>query len=252
MAIKYFPNRVYHKREGSFIDRQRALADSKTTSQHFDVAAAAVEFVVGNINAWKVNSVSLKFSNVVANRTYSLNIKSGRAVVEHMNDDLWFQGSTTNPRQLVLTPGFYDGTDLAAELKTQLDADQRFIDDGFAPFTVAYNNATGIFTVTPDAGTIKYINVNNQEVLGKRDSIAGHLFGFTTTTSSFAANVTSDLVVAGLDNVVPFFSQSGVTTQNVFNDDGQTLTEDQAIAVLIDKAGGALEVDISVTGNLIV
>jgi len=252
MAIKYFPNRLEHNRLGSNIDRTRALRNPLMSMSHSNCASVATSFIVSQDYGWMVDNITLKYSNNTASRTYALNIKNGRKVVSKMNNDLWFTGNTVAPQRIILASGFYTGTQLAAELKSKLDANTRFTDDGYTPFAVAYDNVVGTFTVTPNAGTIRYLSVNTQAVLNIRDSIAGHLFGFEATTTNSSASVTSDTVHPGLDNEIAFFSEAAATTQDVFYDDLVTMSIDQAVEVQIDQAAAALTCDIQIVSERIV
>jgi len=87
---------------------------------------------------------------------------------------------------------------LATELEAKLDANTVFAAASIT-FTVAY--ASPSFTITPSSGTIRYIDRNNTQPGNIRESIAGPLFGLTTT-STLAASVVSDTPVAGLGNSV--------------------------------------------------
>ena len=180
----------------------------------------------------------LNFSAATA-RDYGWSIINGRKVVEGLNDYLWFQTNTSLWKKITLTPGFYTGDELATELQTQLDAT-------FTPitFTVAYSETTGLFTITPSSGTLRYIDSNNAQTLPYRQSIAGHLFGLTATTA-LGATVTSDTAVFGLNNSTSLVDETASAVTEHFNDDIHILEVDQALNITSGTA--AIYVDYAVS-----
>lgn len=232
MAIIYYPNRVY-KGKVPAIDRVMAKRKPTSTIGAANVSAAALDVVVSSNEDWQVNSIGWTFSNANP-RNFSAYIMGGRQVVEHLNDSLWLQISSTLPQPIALTPGFYTGTELATELQTRLNAatlldgsTNAFNTMGIT-FTVVYVAATGLYTITPASGTVRYLNVNTAAVITIRDSIAGHLFGFNTTTA-FAASITSDTAVFGLDSEVAFVDQAANDDLTYYHNDFHIMTVDQAV-----------------------
>lgn len=243
MAIKYYPNRVF-KGKVPAIDRTMAKRQTVTTCGTQDITATSLDATISSdcASGWQIDSIGFVFSNATA-RNYSAKIKNGRKVVTDLNDYLWFQIPTTLPQKITLDSGFYNGTQLATELQTQLDANTAFVAQGVT-FTVAYDSATGLYTVTPSSGTIKYLNVNSSQTLRTRDSIAGHLFGLNADTS-FAASVTSDTVVAGLNVVTDIINETGSTVLNDLDDGTYILSIDQAL-LLGSNSGVAVTIDYAV------
>jgi hypothetical protein len=225
MAIKYYPNRIFKKVKPS-IDNILAVQDPKVVSGYQDFSVGDLDETVSSNGNWKVNVIALDFSNV-ASKTYSASVKNGRKVVVNLNDYLWFQITGSMPQQITLSTGFYTGTELAAELKIQLDANTVFTAANVT-FTVAYAPATGLYTITPSSGEVRYLDVNVMQTLRTRDSIAGHLFGYNADTS-FAASIASDTPVFALDSETNIFSEIAPTDLGRYNDDVRVLNVDQAI-----------------------
>ena len=121
----------------------------------------------------KLNSVELGFSGV--SRDYDANIVAGRKIVTHYNDYLWLQMESITPQRIILSAGFYTGTELAAELKTQLDANTAFSDASIT-FTVSYTSPS--FTITPSSGTMRYIDSFDSQPGVIRKSIAACVIWF--------------------------------------------------------------------------
>lgn len=241
MAVVYYPNRV-QKGVVPAIDREMAKRNPQIINNGQDISATAIDYRFSSSNDWQLDSVSFTFSNATA-RDYSVSVMNGRKVLTDLNDSLWFQIDATGPESITLDAGFYTGTELAAELQTQLDANSSFAAAGVT-FTVTYVSTTGLFTIAPSSGTIRYLNVNNAQVLSLRDSIAGHLFGLNADTS-FAASVVSDTSLKGLDSAAAIISQTGSTVLQHYHDDVHILTIDQAVH--IETSVAALVVDYSIS-----
>ena len=148
MSIKYYPNRIYKSRVPA-IDRTMAKRNTKLVKGSQDITSAAIDETISVGGDWTVNSIAWEFSNATS-RTFSALLKNGRGVVANLNDYLWIQIPTTLPQRIVLDADFYTGTELAAHLKTKLDANTAFAALGVT-FTVAYVNSTGLFTITPSS-----------------------------------------------------------------------------------------------------
>ncbi|GAG78174.1 unnamed protein product, partial [marine sediment metagenome] len=145
MSIVYYPNRIYKKRVPA-IDRELAKRNPLVERGTQDITATAIDSTLSVAADWHINSITWQFSGATA-RDFSALIKNGRGVVTNLNDDLWFQISATLPQRIFLTEGFYTGTELAAHLQTQMDANTAFAAAGIT-FTVAYAAATGLYTIT--------------------------------------------------------------------------------------------------------
>lgn len=242
MAIVYYPNRTLKRLDPS-IDRVMAKRNVRIVQGAKNITSAGLDVVISANSDWQVNNVTLNFSAATA-RDYGWSIINGRKVVTDANDYLWFQMSDTLWTKITLDPGFYTGTQLAAELQDKLDA-------AFTPitFTVAYDAATGLFTVTPSSGTMRYIDYNTAQTLPNRQSIGGHLFGWTDDTA-FGATVVSDTPVFGLNMSSDLVDETASTVTQHFNDDLHILNIDQALRITTGTAG--IRVDYAVTYEEIV
>jgi len=246
MAIIYYPNRIF-KGKVPAIDREMAKRKPKKYDGQKDVTAEALDAIISSSTDWQVDSVLFQFS-AAAPRDYSVKVLNGRRVVTDLNDYLWFEVQGQLWQRIILSDGFYTGTQLATELETQLNANAAFSAAGIT-FTVVYAPATGLFTVTPSSGTIRYLDVATSQTIRYRDSIAGHLFGFTTT-GSFAATAVSDTPVYGLGTEAQFIDVTAGTALEHFHDDIHTLDVDQALHIEVGVA--ALTVNYSVVYEEIV
>jgi len=241
MAVVYYPNRV-QKGVVPAIDRVMAKRNPQIINNREDISVGAIDFRFSANADWQLDSVAFTFSDATA-RDYTVSVMNGRKVLTDLNDSLWFQIDATGPESITLDSGFYTGTELAAELQIQLNANSSFIAAGVT-FTVSYNSITGLYTITPSSGTIKYFNVNSAQVLSLRDSIAGHLFGLNATTG-FVASIASDTPVKGLDSEAAIISQTGSVVLQHYHDDLHTLTLDQALHITTNVAN--LTADYSIT-----
>jgi hypothetical protein len=233
MSIVYYPNRIF-KGKVPAIDRELAKRDPEITQGSKDITIEAIDETISSNTDWQLNSIGLQFSNSTS-RTFTAAIKQGRKVVTDLNDYLWFQIPTTLPQRIILDEGFYTGTELAAHLKTKMDANAAFAAEGVT-FTVAYDVVTGLFTITPSVGTLKYLNVNSAQTLRTTDSIAGHLFGLTVD-GTYGASVVSDTAVGGLDSEIPFISESANTSLAYSDNEVHILDVDQAVHITTNTAG---------------
>jgi len=232
MAIKLYPNRVFR----SLPTPVDALMHKDTVKQLkgvSDITSAAIEDIVSPYKDWRVVGIKLTFNNTAA-RNYSVSIIGGRSVLENLNDFLFFQADSTLPQKITLDTGFYTGTTLATELKTQLDANSTFNGLGLT-FTVAYNAGTGEYTVTPSSGNLKYLEFNALGALPDQYSIAGHLFGFNVNTA-FVASLVSDTSAPGLNAESIVIEETGNTDLSHYSSDIHTLSLDEAIKVETNTA----------------
>jgi len=244
MALKFFPNRVFNGKENR-IDRQSEVRRPLTERQTSDINTAVLDFVVSADKGWQVNSIRFTFDSTVA-RDYSAKIKQGRKIISDINDSLWFHTTNTLPQRIFLDAGFYNGTELASELKTQMDANTAYSDLGIT-FTITYSASTGKFTITPSSGTLKYLDVNTQQVHVIRDSVAGHLFGFEADTS-FAGSITSDTEVFGLNEEAAFgIDETASVVLSDVDDDVRTFSVDEALHILTSTAASTLLATATVT-----
>jgi len=236
MAIVNYPNRIY-KTVVPAIDREMTKRRPQTTSGYKEIDVNPLDVTISTNSDWQIDSISFEFSNTNA-KDYSAKSKSGRRVVQNFNDYFWFQIPTTNPQRIILDQAFYTGTELAAHLKTKLDANSDFSDAGIA-FDVSYSANTGLFTVTPTTGTVRYLNINAAQTLRTRDSIAGHLFGFNADTS-FETTISSDTEVFGLDTEAAIIFETGSAVTQHYHDDLHTMSIDQALRLQTNSGVGVV------------
>ena len=240
MAIIYYPNRVYKKNTPA-IDRELVKRDPIKQTGRKNILTSGLKLIVSANSDWQLDAVGFTFSNALV-KNYSAWIMEGRKVVENLNDYMWIQLNSTIPQRIVLDEDFYRGSELAAHLQTKLDANTAFAAEGVT-FTVAYDEATGLFTITPSAGTIRYLNVNISQTLTTRDSICGHLFGFNAD-SAFAAAISSDTEVFGLNTERPIINETASANTSDYDDTIHTLSVDNALRL---RSNTGVNVDIDYT-----
>ncbi len=238
MAIKYYPNRVF-KKLSSPVDMAMRRGTSYTVSNQYDLTEDAAEDVISFNHDFQVDSIKINFSGATA-RDYYVNVISGRRVVQNLNDYLWFISNTTLPQLITLDEGFYNGTQLATELQTKLNANTAFTQT----FTVTYTEATGLFNVGVDTGTIKYLDVNTMQTLRTRDSIAGHLLGFNEDSDALS-NIDSDTVIYGLNSETAIIDESASVVLEHYFDDVKLLNIDQALQIGASSAAITMNYEIN-------
>lgn len=240
MGIKYYPNRVFRALPTP-VDAITKKDTVKTFRGVADITSVAISEVLTPYKDWKIVGIKFSFNNATS-RSFSASIIGGRSIIENLNDFLWFQVPQTLPVKITLDPGFYTGTELATELKTQMDANSAFSALAIT-FTVTYNATTGEYTITPSSGTLKYLEFNQSGTLPNQYSIAGHLFGFNVN-AGFSASLTSDTPVPGLNSEIAVINQTTNTDLSLYNSDLHTLSLDEAI--LIESNTAATIVNYSV------
>jgi len=241
MAIVNYPDRIYKKTVPA-IDRELVKRNPITTRGAQDITVDDLDVVISPESDWQIDSISFVFSNANA-RNFSASIKNGRKVVTNYNDYLWIEVQGVMPQRIILDTGFYDGTQLSVELQAQLDVNTAFVAAGIT-FTVVYDSTTGLFTITPSSSTIRYLDINIGQTIPNRQSIAGHLVGLNITTA-FAASVSSDTALFGLDTVVPIIDETASTLTSFLHDDLNILSIDQAL-MLGSNSGVAVIIDYTV------
>ncbi len=227
MAIVYYPTRVYKKYK-SPIDNLMEDEKIQIVSISKDLSGEALDEYVSANGDWQNLSVQFTFNNVVS-KSYGALVANGRKVVADLNNYLWFQCTGTLWQRIVLDAGFYGGDEIALHLQTKLNANTAFTAVGLT-FVVAYDSTSGLFTITPSSGQIKFIQSNYSQPLRYIDSIAGHLFGFTATTN-FANSIQSDTPCYGLNDENYIINEIGSTATSHYHDDIHYLSVDQAIHI---------------------
>ncbi|MFA5312390.1 MAG: hypothetical protein WC375_03600 [Methanomassiliicoccales archaeon] len=244
MGIIYYPNRVF-KGKSPAIDYLMAQRIPRSVTGFQDITSSGLDHRIYQNTNWVLDAVAFQFNNTVS-KTYGFNIVNGRAVVENLNDYLWFWVDGTMPQKIILGSGFYTGTELATELQSKMDANDAYTAANIT-FSVDYAPSTGLFTITPSDGTIKYLAVNTMTTHQNRDSIAGHLFGLTVNGSSFASSVQSDSPVFGLDQETVLLSSTSSTADH-YHDDTHVLTMDQAVRLTTNTAASTVTYTIEYEG----
>lgn len=247
MSIIYFPNRVYKGRVPA-IDRVMAKRQPLTTSGIQNIAATPLAVTFSSDDNWMVDSIGFAFSSA-ALKNFSAFITNGRHVVENLNDSMWIDVRGPGKQLITLEPGFYTGAQLGTELQTQLNTNAVYAAAGIT-FTVTYTAATGLFLITPISSTIAYIDKNTQTDFMSTDSISGHLFGLTAT-SAFAANITSDTAVFGLNSEVAIINETASTATTWYHNTLHVLTMDHAIR-LASNSGPAIAINYYINYEVIV
>jgi hypothetical protein len=233
MAIKLYPNRVFR----SLPTPVDAITHKETVKQFKgvkDTTAAGISDVITPKKDWKVVGIKFTFSSGTSS-DYSASIIGGRSVILNLNDFLFFQTERTMPQKITLDEAFYTGTELAAHLKTKMDANAAFTALGLT-FTVSYAAGTGLYSITPNSGNLKYLELNEFATISDRYSIAGHLFGLNANTA-FTTPVTSDTAVPGLDAEVAVIDQTSATVLSHYNSDPHYLSIDEAVKIETDITG---------------
>lgn len=241
MSILYFPNRVF-KKSVPAIDRVMAKRDVKVARGCADLTSTALDETISSNSEWHLDSIKFTFSNTVA-RNYSAKIIGGAKVLTDWNDYLWFQVDGSLWQKITLDAGFYTGTQLATELQTQLNANAAFVALA-RTFTVSYNANTGIFTVSANTGKLRYIQQNNTQRLPDRDSIAGHLFGFTEDTVFTSNVISSNTPVFGMDQEAYIINEVASVVTEDYNSNVYILSIDQALHLTSNTAGVIMNYEI--------
>lgn len=235
MAIIYYPDHV-QKKARNRIDLQMRESTTYTQAGKVDLAASGLTYRFSPVKpSWEVKDVALHFSNGNS-KTYSINVETGRGIVTGLNDALWIGVPGCVAQRVLLDAGFYNGTQLAAQVKAKLDADPVMSALG-SVFTVAYAPTTGLFSIQSSLGTVSYVNANTA-VPVRRNSSAGHVLGFTADQSG--ATITSDTSVPGLGTLTVVAGTTG-TSQDIFLATPIALGVDQAIAISVTAVATVLD-----------
>lgn len=234
MPIVYYPNR-FNKKVAPLGDRQAFQRNLQSVKGYKQINSSGLDVVISANNDWQLDVIKLTFSAATA-RDYNAYIIGGMKVVEKMNDYLWFQLQSpgTAEQKITLSPGFYTGTQLASQLQTKLNANTAFTALGVT-FTVVYSDTTGLFTITPSSNNIRYVDSNTSQAGREKQSIAGALFGLTTT-GSFASTSVSDTTVFGLNSSAAIITASASIVTSHYHDDTHLLNIDQALKITTGTA----------------
>jgi len=243
MGILYYPNEI-QKKYSNRIDVQMREARTYADSGSQDLTGAGMTYSLSQaVPSWKVELVTMHFSGANA-KNYSINVETGRGIITGLNDAIWIGVTGAVPQRIVLDQGFYSGTTLATELQSELNADSVFSGLGVT-FTVSWDSATRLFTITPSAGTISYVDENTAQA-ARINSTSGHVLGFTADQSG--ASIVSDTAVPALGSKTAIVSETANTDTDVALTTEVALDVDSALS--IDVSAVALTVDYSVKYRL--
>ena len=244
MPIKYYPDRT-QKRVAFPVDIIQKGQKTYFAEGGGDIGDGGINAIIWpKFPAWAVKQVNLHFDSE-SEKSYSIAKLCGRGIIAGLNDKLWF-GTVGAPTQAItLSPGFYDNgsNPLADELKAQLDANEAFDELGLTPFTVEFNESTGLFSIstrsgsessssseTGSSGLIKFISRNEAKPAFHKDSTGGEVFGFTAD-SEMASTIVSDTVSASFGQTFAIVSADDSTAKDVSLTDEISMSVDDALLV---------------------
>jgi hypothetical protein len=180
-------------------------------------------------NKWVVKEVDLLFSAPSTARNFTIAKKSVANIVFSRNDRLWIsvEGQTTT--RVTLDPGVYSGTQLAAELKSKLDA---AFSDLSVTFTVVL--ALGKFTITNSGGLDMTFYYVNERTGTRRNSTIAENIGLTADQGP-STSIVSDTVI-DIDSSYEIIAQTGNTAASYILTDELTMDSDSALNITTNTA----------------
>lgn len=101
-------------------------------------------------------------------------------VVSGENDSVYLTHSVDGVQTVLLSPGSYDGSEIATELKLKLDG------IGGVTYTVSHSATTGKLTITPASGTVSFTFGTNTAASARR------VLGFAEADTLSLASIVSD------------------------------------------------------------
>jgi hypothetical protein len=211
------------------IDQQGYLSKALVSTEIADITSQAMDFdTTLQESKWVVSEVALLFSGATA-RDFQVIKKSVANIVRGMNDRLWISVDGQVTTKVVVDPGVYTSTTLAAELKSKLESS--FSGLGVT-FTVSYTS--GQFTITNSGGLDMSFYSINTRASARRNSTIGENIGFTQDQGP-AASLVSDTVI-DLDAVYPIIAQTGNTDLSYILTDELVMDSDSALNVSTNTA----------------
>lgn len=229
MAIEFYPSSDI-KRKKHVVDQLQEPSIFYNAFDSNNLNGTPVDAIVWFPGSWEIRRIALHYSTNAA-KTYSVALVRGRGVVSGKNDMLFFKVDGYPPQEIILSQGFYTGAQLATHLKTKLDANSDFISAGAAPFTVSYDSATGLFSISANGGMLLdyYYRASSLRRLENYSS-AGKLFGLGQDSGK-VATVQSSTPVKNIGVEVDYVAATGSATQNVLATDVLAMTSDDALAI---------------------
>ena len=232
MTIIYYPDEQAkkYKHVVEEVDRRKQIMVAEGGG---DITSTGLNASITYPGDWEVVDISLSFSSA-SNKTFSIGKQLGRQIIKNVNDRVWIAGTGLTAQEIVLSPGFYDGDELATEAQTELNANSCLQDGGLTPFVVTYTAATGLFTITPDANQVS-LDIYNSNTYVRRNSTAGPVLGFTID-ANLGNSISSDSPVIGLGNIIAIQAESGSGDVGIAITDSFKLNEDETIVITTGTA----------------
>ena len=231
MPVEFYPDQHTAKKAKHVIEQLQTPNILYNIEGSYDLSSGALAVEVWSPGSWEIRRIGLHFEGA-NEKDYSLSVIRGRGIVTGKNDRLYFKIPGFAQEPIILSQGFYNGTELAAELQTQLNAATNLA--AAQPFAVSYAAATGLFTVTPTASTVAYFHVN-QTVPMRRRSTGGRLLGFTQDVAE-GASIQSTSAVFGLGQGFVYQSAAGSDLTNIMGTDTLAMTLDNALSITVTSA----------------
>jgi flagellar hook-associated protein 3 FlgL len=212
----------------------------------FDVynVSTAVSVVSNSTNtggAVKSDSGVIDTSKVTLDN-YEVRLKNIYTVTAGTNDGLRFDPGT-GAVTATLAAGSYTGTELAAQIKTAMDAQ-----GGGKTYTVSFSDTTGKFSITNDVANAATLSLQSTDALSTARSLLG-LTGADQTAIVAGGTAASDLDTTGLAGVskqvnvydttlaTNIFNITSANNTLIVNDDGGTT--DRTITLATGSYTGA-------------
>jgi hypothetical protein len=230
MGVEYFPESTT-KRLRPVAEQQQQPSYALSFRGTNDLTASGMDEREWTPSGWVISRINLTLDSAGA-KDYSINIMHGRGIVTGKNDRLFFKIDGYPQQPIILDQGFYIGTELAAHLKSKLDADS--VLGTFGPYAVTYDKPTGLFTIeTADAGnTIKYFYINETVPAMRGRSTAGAQLGFTEDSAK-SDSITSDTAVLGLDSATEFLGDTASIATDIVSTSEIVMTVDNALQITV-------------------
>lgn len=244
MSISYYPGE-WAKMKMHVIEQMQQPDMLHSVFGTHNINESSLSVGVWCPKSWEVRRVSLNFNDILA-KDYSISVVRGIGVVTGKNDRLWVKGDAAAAQEVIIPQGFYTGATLATALTAALNA----CDFAAAsmPFTVAFDSATGEFTITPAAGnaTIFVPGNGHTKYIGgimdrpteyapvgpaRTSSTLAPLIGFTTTTSAAAALVSDTPLVFG--GAMGILSDNDSTSSDISSINTIAMTIDNQLVISV-------------------
>ena len=242
MGVEYFPESTV-KRLRPVAEQQQQPSYALSFRGTNDLTSSGMDERSWTPSGWVISRINLTLDSALA-KDYAINIMQGRGIVTGKNDRLYFKIDRYPQQPLILDQGFYTGTELAAHLKSKLDADA--VLGTLSPYTVTYSASTGLFTIAPASGEIQYFNVNGTVPVMRGRSTAGAQFGLTADLAK-ASSLTGSSAVLGLDASTEFLGDTASTITDIVSTSEIVMTVDNALQVTVSTLAATANYEIVYT-----